>query len=252
MPQASEDDDYAPHATAGGCDGGADVGDMLELFLAELDALERHGKCQFYGDDDLIIASLTATTDVSNMAGFCDDSAADTAGVVVTDTAVVSAAKKPPRKRKRIRPIGAVNTHYKRQKEELVALRGGVEALKSQLELLRGRQRDQHCLENDRVSRGTVGAGERGDEDLKAAKKRAVDDLAKLKARAACELESRQQVTLENARLRKLAEDAREFTRSMENVFAKHATPSVHVFNAVLYMLFICAESLSSKIVLMV
>lgn len=251
MVRASEDgDDYALHATAGGCDGDTDVGDMLELFLAELDALECHDEGVFNGDDDLIITSLTATTDASNTAGFCDDSSADTAGVVATDTVVASGAKKPPRKRKR--PTGAVNTHYKRQKEELAALRGGVETLKSQLELLRGRQRGQQCLENDRGSRGIVGAGERGDEADKAAKKRAVDDLAKLKARAARELESRQQVTLEYARLRELAEDAREFTRSMESVFAKHAMPSVRFFDAVLYVFFICARAYHPKCVLMV
>lgn len=231
MARANEDgdsDEYAQQETAdeGEEGGGDDAMDMLELFLAELDALERHGKC-VSSDDDAMISSLGDTT---------GGSTTKTTGVVVTST--VAAAKKPPavkkspRKRKRSRPTGAVNTHYKRQKEELVALRAGVDALKSQLEMLHARQRSQRpsntgsasrSVEDDHVTPAAA-AGERSDEDDK---KRALSDLAKLKECVAHELDSRQQVKLENTRLRKLAEDAREFTRSMEGAFAKHPTPAV-------------------------
>lgn len=233
MALTSEDSgggDGASHATAGGCEADdADVGDMLELFLAELDALERHGECVFHDDDDLIMASIIATTDAGITTGLNSASTRDSMDVATAIAEAAPAVKESPRKRKRIRPTGAVNTHYKRQKEELAALRGGVEALKSQLELLHARQRGQRCSENSRWSRraATSGGGCAGEDDDKGARKRGFDNLAALKARAARELESRQQTTLENAKLRKLAEDTREFTRRMEGAFAKHPMPSV-------------------------
>lgn len=210
---ASPDASGAFPALAGDGDASAaSLHDMVAVFLDELNLLERRAR------SGVPPPPSTATTLTRTKA-------------TVAAPALPTTTAKRRRIRKPSAP-GTVRSHWRRQKEEFVALRESVELLQTELGILQAR----------RAAAEASGAGASG--ETRAASTRGTQrsdmEAEKWMKRMAVEIDAWRRANFQNRKLKKLVASTLETTKSVEEAFAKYPTLSVRVC---VFSLAYCATS---------
>lgn len=196
------------------------IADALALFLDDFDVLE----CAQHS-----AASAAMLTD----AAFCSSSMLSTAlsgahtalstahalpDITSTDIHANSHMRSnvPQAKCKRVRVrVPSENTHAKRQKAEIAALRSSAATMELQLALLL--QQQEHRLAHMNASTELSNNGSKDN----------ASGAGQLRDRAQHEMRARQTAVETHTKLQKLAADAHAMTRKMKGTLAKYPSPSV-------------------------